>query len=128
MGEKTKTYKICMDIQEMLDGITKDELGKASVVEYYEKLAKLKYYLCKCSEEDEKREYSQRMGRSYAYDSYREGPEWGAYADGSMQRGAMGRYTSYGMDVKSQLRAMMQDPQLGYEAKDFLRKAMEACR
>lgn len=128
MGEKNKTNKICMEIQDMLDGITKEELGKASVVEYYEKLAKLKYYLCKCSEEDEKQEYSQRMGRSYAYDSYREGPEWGAYADGSMRRNALGQFTSYGMDTKMQLREMMQDPKLNYEAKEHLRKAMEACR
>ena len=126
---KEKNMRSIDMICDMLDQMQQTDLNSAAKVGYYKDLAKLRYYLRKECEDEEKKEYSQMRGMAY-----REGPEWGAYADGSMRgRNAMGRYTSgdpfsYGAEPRDQIRTLMQDPSIGYEAKEALRKAMEAMR
>ena len=137
--EKEKIAHKKAEVCEILEEMQGKELKEPRMVEYYKDLAKLHYYLGKMEEDAEKKEYSQRMGQSMAM-SGRDGIEWGAYAPYGQQRGADGRYMSqdmgsnayggmsYGMQPKEQIRELMQNPNISYETKECLRKAMETVR
>ena len=135
MIDKEKIRRTKEDIDDLLNQIQKADIQSSSKVEYYEKLAKLKYYLCMCCEKDEE-EYSQR---SMSMGAWRDDGRGGMGQDNSMRqmRGGNGRYMS-GADAaydsyaygngKDQIRQMMNEPGLSYEAKEYLRKAMETMR
>ena len=123
-----KIYKAQDDIGEMLEKMTREELGKPAIVTYYKDLAKLH---CALGQVAEDCMASQRGA------AYRDGPEWGAYQDGmSGRRGrnmTTGRYVSYDSgyserDPRETIRRVMDNPNMRYEAKENLRKAMESMR
>lgn len=135
MIDKEKARMAKGYISDAINNFQSSDVQSSSKVEYYEKLAKLYYYLCKCCEEAEKDEYAQRSMSSM----WRDDGRGGMGMENSMRRvrggngqymsGADAAYESYAYaDTKERIRQIMADPSVPYEAKEHLRKAMETVR
>ena len=142
MIDKEKVNRVKGFICEAVGQIQQGDIQSSSKVEYYEKLAKLYYYLGLCCEADEQEAFSQHgmsmnMGPAWPTDGM--GGIGMENASGRRMRGGNGQYmsgamaapysgASYGGGSREQLMQLMQDPNLSYDAREHLRKAMEGMR
>lgn len=120
-------------ICDRLEQMDPSDLAKPAMVEYYRNMASLHCKLSEICEAEEGGESYRSSYRGSYRGAYREGPEWGAYDDGSYRRGRSdrtGRYVSYaeGGDPKEQLRSMMDDPSMPRENREILKRAMAEMR
>ena len=134
---KDKINHIKSEICTVIEGMERPDLNSASKVTYYKDLAKLHCLLGQICEAEEQKEYAMR-GSMESY--YPDDGRGGMGMDNAMRRGrgANGRYVSrdpgYAYDSyamgspKEQMREMMEDPNISRDAREYLRKAMEAMR
>lgn len=139
--DKVKAKRAKMDICEIMEDVRKEDFGSPATTEHLTNLADLyRFYDAECLK-DEYIDASMRSGMSTSPMSMRDDGMGGiGMENASMRRmrGDNGQYMSgagsasyagyaYG-GPKEQLRQWMQDPGMSYEAKEYLRKAMESMR
>lgn len=126
--DKAKAKRAKMEIDEVLEEVSKGDWRDPKVTEHMKNLAKLHEFYEKECLKDEIVDYSMR-GASMAYGSMRNVDPWSGIDRRTDGRSTVAessyRGVSYGMDCREQMRQMMLDPSLTREAKEYLRKAME---